>query len=292
MNARGRKHKHRKLMILGRLVILSIFVLMLFNGSGGFVSASKLAQADGLVVEDLTATTLTPTDLVNHLVGPGETVSNVGYTGDNMAAGKFSGGIGIIGFGAGIVLGTGSVADVVGPNNDGSISTRHTLAGDADLDAIYAHATKRTNDAAVLEFSFIPAGDTLSFRYVFASEEYNENLDKAYGDDFIGFFVDGQNCATVNGDLVSVNTINNGDPHRPNIVPSHPDLYIDNLAPTLNTQMDGLTVVLTCNASITRGVVTTIKLAIGDGTDFVGDSNVFLESGSFNSTPPRHQLPR
>src|SRR4026209_2679698 len=80
----------------------------------------------GLVVSDLNHG-ITPTDLVNALVGSGVTISNVSFTGNARAAGIFSGGTTILGFDSGIVLGSGSVqtlpedvpcsAGVEGPND-------------------------------------------------------------------------------------------------------------------------------------------------------------------------------
>ena len=285
MKALARKNKHTKIKMMGRWVILSIFVVLLFNSSGDFISASVQAQAGGLVVEDLTGS-LTKEDLVNQLVGSGITVSNVSYTGANVAAGKFSGGTGIIGFESGIVLSTGKVADVVGPNENPSSNTENGQPGDNDLGTLSGldptdQGFPGNKDAAVLEFDFVPEGDFLNFRYVFASDEYDESTISGSGRDLIGFYVNGQNCATVNGDYVSVHTINNGWP-----TPSHPDLYIDNppfIVTTLNTEMDGLTVVLTCVASVTRDSMNHIKLAIADDIDELTDSNVFLESGSFIS---------
>ena len=293
MKALARKNKHTKIKMMGRWVILSIFVVLLFNSSGDFISASVQAQAGGLVVEDLTGS-LTKEDLVNQLVGSGITVSNVSYTGANVAAGKFSGGTGIIGFEEGIVLSTGEATDVVGPNYTRNPDTDNDQPGDDDLGILSGVDSADVNfpdnkDAAVLEFNFVPEGDSLNFRYVFASEEYIESVNTNTGNDFIGFFVNGQNCATVNGDLVSVHTINNGRPLGTDT--SNPDLYIDNTDATLNTEMDGLTVVLTCVASVTLGNMNHIKLAIADDIEYFVDSNVFLESGSFISSPPPTPTP-
>ena len=92
--------------------------------------------------------------------------------------------------------------------------------------------------------------------------------------------MNGTNCAKVpDTDVpVSIDTINNG---------SHPDLYRNNeisdgSAP-IDTEMDGLTVVLTCTATVTPEVPNTAKLAIADVGDFAVDSAVFLEAGSFSS---------
>src|SRR2546426_7650260 len=98
---------------------------------------SFLAHAD-ITTTDLTSEGLTPIDLANTLVGEGITISNVTYTGDNTAAGTFSGGTGIIGFESGIILSSGKVADVAGPNTaDGTTTTFSSdPTPDSDLQAL------------------------------------------------------------------------------------------------------------------------------------------------------------
>jgi hypothetical protein len=49
----------------------------------------------------------------------------------------------------------------------------------------------------------------------------------------------------------------------------------------LNTQLDGLTVVLSFVAPVNPGVENTLKLAIADAGDRVLDSGVFIAAGSF-----------
>jgi len=55
---------------------------------------------------------------------------------------------------------------------------------------------------------------------------------------------------------------------------------------SINTEYDGLTVVLTCIALVNTGVANHMKLAIADGSDTFLDSGVFLKQGSFSTTPP------
>lgn len=227
---------------------------------------------------------LTPLYLARVLAGSGVEISNVSYSGAAAAAGMFSGGTDIIGFESGIVLGTGRIGSVKGPNKVVDATSENGTPGDSLLD-ILAGSGNPTVDAAVLSFDFVPRGSTITFQYVFASEEYNEYVNTGYNDVF-AFYVNGENCAVVGEPAlpVSINTINNGNPFG--IPPvSHPELYrnndIDsNGGATIDTEMDGLTTVLTCTARVRPGVKNHVRLAIADAGDPAYDSNVFLRAGS------------
>jgi len=223
---------------------------------------------------------LEPSDLAQFLAGPGISVSNVRYTGVEVAGGTFSGGGGL-GLDAGIILSSGNVAHLIGPNVLDGVTGDNGTIGDADLDAISGFTTY---DAAVLEFDFVPAGDVVTFRYVFASDEYNEWVNSAYNDTF-AFFVNDVNYATVGaGQPVSVNTINNGKPFGSD-PRANPSLYrnndLDDGGGSIGTEMDGLTVVLTLTAPVDRDVTNRMKLAIADASDHVWDSNVLIGAGTF-----------
>lgn len=222
--------------------------------------------------------------MLSTLVGVGVTVTNVHYTGAAVASGTFCGGTGVVGFDSGILLTSGRAVDVVGPNNSPTTSTSNGTPGDPDL---YPLGTVQTFDAAVLEFDFIPEGDTVTFRYVFGSEEYNEFVDTAFNDIF-AFFVNGLNYATLPNSTtpVSINNVNNGFSSGTSTGPcNNCEFYIDNTgANQLDTQLDGLTKVLTFTAPVTAGQLNHLKLAIADGTDRIYDSAVFIESGSLRST--------
>jgi uncharacterized repeat protein (TIGR01451 family) len=242
------------------------------------------ASAAPLTTEDLSGA-LTPDDLANALVGVGVTVSNVTYTGADIAAGTFGGGTGIVGFDGGIVLSSGDIANVIGPNVADNITADNGTAGDADLDTLSGFTTF---DASVLEFDFVPDSTPIRFQYVFSSDEYNEYVNTEFNDVF-AFFVNGSNCATIDDDPVSINTINNGNPFGTD-PRSHPELYVNNDlndgGGAIDTEMDGLTVVLTCESAVNVGVANHMKLAIADASDGIYDSNVFLQAGSLTTADP------
>ena len=280
---------------LRRLALIVMAALLLALSSFTLLAA----QSTGLKTQDMTTDGFTAQSLAEALVGSGGgvTISNASFTGNNLAAGTFTGGAGIIGFDSGIILSTGNIAGVVGPNNEAGHTTAHaTEGGDAELTALASQEgqTGATENAAVLTFEFVPNGDNVFFDFVFASEEYPEYVHSDFNDVF-AFYVNGTNCALVKGQPVSINTINNANPDASNVkrppnVAVNPELYLDNSpaggASPYNTQMDGLTRVLTCAAPVNRGVPNTLKLAIADTGDAALDSSVFIKAGSLSTIPP------
>ncbi len=239
---------------------------------------SGLASA-GLIVAPLDGVTVTKEGLAASLLGveSGITITNVTYTGANGMAGTFAGGGGIIGIGKGILLTSGSVFNVVGPNASPGVSAIADVPGDADLTLL---AGDETFDASVLTITFVPTGNQVRFSYVFASEEYNEFIGQ-YNDVF-GFYVNGVNRALVPGTAmpVAINNINCGETGAgagPNC-----NLFIDNTAGTIDTEFDGLTRVLTLTATVTPNVPNTLKIAIADTGDAILDSAVFIAAESFS----------
>jgi hypothetical protein len=256
-------------------------------GPGESNHVSKPALEAPFTTQSL-AEGLTPSDLVQTLVGTGVTISDVNYTGASIASGVFAGGDGILGFDSGIVLGSGAIADIVGPNELDDTSTAHALPGDPELDLLIPGY--ETHDATVLEFDFeCDSIQAISFAFVFASEEYNEWVNSPYNDVF-GFFLNGQNIALIPATTIpaSINNLNCNNPYAP---PTglHCGLFINNDCSDIGagsfpcdqvaTEMDGLTQVLFASASIPAGT-NHIKLAIADAGDEVLDSNVFLKASS------------
>ncbi|MEW5702578.1 MAG: choice-of-anchor L domain-containing protein [Candidatus Zixiibacteriota bacterium] len=254
------------------------------------------AQNDSLALSDLNSG-LTPLDVVNNLVGTSAImISNVRYNGSPEAMGVFHGGRGIIGFDSGIVLSTGSVLYTVGPNLFDSVYRAHDLPGDDDLNTLIPGL--ETYDAAVLEFDFTcDSVQNIAFEYVFGSEEYNEFVDSSYNDVF-GFFVNGVNIALLPDRVtpVSINTVNGGNPFGTHA--TNPAYYRNNDCNDggcpINTEMDGLTVVLVASTAIQPGT-NHIKLAIADATDELYDSDVFIRArslicGEIPNAPPRCTL--
>lgn len=252
----------------------------------GWGSTPTLDLAGGLSVTPLSSGA-TALQLAQTIVGPGISVFNAQFAGSAQAGGLFSSGASAVGLEDGVVLGSGRVGDVVGPNASDSWSVTNATSGNAALSNLSGYPTY---DAALLSFDFVPNEGRVYFQYVFSSEEYNEYVNSPYNDVF-AFFVNGVNCATVgaSGAPVAVNTINNGNPLG-SAPKSHPELFISNDlsdggAP-LPTEMDGVTRALVCYADVTKGAVNHMTIGIADSSDSAYDSNVFIRGGSVSTQIP------
>lgn len=248
----------------------------------------------------ITNNSLSPEDLIkNVLVGSGIDISNITFTGNAKAIGQFVGVNSNIGVDDGVILSTGTVLDLVlltgekngpvGPNNNGGAGSIWNEDGDNDLEVL---VNKLTFDAAVLEFDFIPQGDTVEFEYVFASEEYLEEVDNSQFNDVFAFFISGPgiddvvNLAVVPGTNteISVGTINNVN---------NSNFYIDNGTGNSSPQnndstvvnFDGFTIPLKAISKVQPCKSYHLKIAIADCTDKSFDSGVFLKGGSLTSSP-------
>ncbi len=263
---------------------------------------SGLCLVSGSQAQIVINQSLTVEQLVQDvLLGSGVIVSNITFNGQPAAgliteqAGSFDGSNCNVGIDTGIILATGNVINAEGPNDSGNSVAGGGNFGQSDPDLL-AIGTNTINDAAVLEFDFIPIGDSIQFDFVFGSEEYLEFVGSGFNDVF-GFFLSGPgingpytnnaiNIALIPGttQAIAINNVNNV---------SYPEFYVENgdgFTPPFSTdptyvQYDGMTVRLTAREEVTCGEVHHIKIAVGDAGDTGWDSVVFLEGGSFTSAP-------
>ncbi|MCS6990879.1 MAG: choice-of-anchor L domain-containing protein [Chitinophagales bacterium] len=232
--------------------------------------------------------------LAQALVGSGVSISNVVLNCPNGAWGYFNGINSNIGLDSGIVLASGSINNMVGPNSSTGITTNYQAPGDADLQAIVGY---QTHDACVLEFDVTVTGDTLKFNYVFGSDEYTEWVNSAFNDVF-AFFISGpgipgkSNIALIpNSSIpVAINTVNclNGSPYYVCNEPSSfmcPASYQCNgPGKGLTVEYDGFTKKLTAIAVVKPCETYHLKLAVADASDQILDSGVWIQAGSLSST--------
>ena len=145
---------------------------MILNRFALFLLGALLFMGTDARAQLVTDNTVTPEQaLVDFLLGEGVEVSNITFSGDLNQIGSFDASATTIDIPNGIML-AGDIDVAIGPNDAGGagLGGGNFGAGDADLTAL---STFNTNDAAILEFDFVPSGDSLIFNYIFGSEEYN-----------------------------------------------------------------------------------------------------------------------
>mgnify|MGYP002639724285 CR=1 FL=1 len=192
-------------------------------------------------------------------------------------------------FQRGIVLSTGKLINTEGPNDSLSDDDAPNWLGDADLENTLSES--QTINATILEFDFKSVATQVSFKYLFASEEYQEgdNSTCDYSDLF-GFLIrpinDNQytNIALVPNTQtpVKVTTVH---PDIPNGCSAINELYFESFNGSVSPiNFNGQTKVMSATATVVPNETYHVKLVIADHVNYRYDSAVFLEAGSFELT--------
>lgn len=244
-----------------------------------------------------TTNTLTPAQLVNQvLLGSGVTASNIKYNGSTATANAVQ--QNALRFNATGFPFTGGI--YLRTQNGATTG----VSNDPDLNAI---ATNTVTNGGILEFDFVATGDTLSFKYMFASAEYPDFVCSEYNDVF-GFFISGpgingpfsnnaQNIALIPNSTipVAINTVNSGtsgafgsssdcaaqDPNWQ----SNSIYYTSQYATYSGQGYNGGTISLAANSDLVCGATYHIKMAISNVGDQLLNSGVYLQAGSFTTLP-------
>ena len=233
---------------------------MKFSKFSAFVAAVTLSMAASSASALVVSASNDATALANALGGSGINISNATLSAASATgAGTFSDGAASVGFNSGVLLTTGTVNCAPGPNGDASCS------GDGATTSLKFDFTSDTGD--------------VFFKYVFASEEYNEYVGSSFNDTF-QLLLNGVNIALLpgGGGVVSINNVNNS---------TNSAFYRDNTVLGLDLQYDGLTTVLIAQATgLIAGSTNTFEFRISDLGDSILDSGVFIEAGTFSSSNP------
>ncbi len=252
---------------------------------------------------------ITPDNIIqNVFLGNGIELVDTRFSGQAASIGLFDNAKDVIGLEKGIVLSTGYAQNVIKENNSDTPLSSNTTGWtyqDSDLEAL---AGVEVVDIVKFNISFVPSSDLVSFRYVFASEEYPDFV-CADKNDVFGFFITGkkpgggnyesQNIALIPDpsdtdkflDLpVSINSVNNGTAglfadgacDETNQSLAYAEYYnevADGMTPALNAYLD----VFVAQAAVIPCETYEIKIVLGDGNDQNEDSVVFLEERSFST---------
>ena len=263
-----------------------------------YLSSNLMAQ-EGIQTEN----NLGVEDLVKNIFIKGncKNVSNITSIGnETLGIGQYNNGANVINIEDGIILSTGIFDLAQGPNSDNESGFAFNVeSNDPDLSQ---SATGSLFDVTGIEFDFVPLADKVTFRYVFASEEYCEFVGTQFNDVF-GFFVSGPgingslnnnainvaSITTLNGtdEIVSINTINhleNETFYVSNITTTDAQNCEISYNPTYQDliEYDGFTIPLTASFQVIPCETYRIRLVLGDVGDAILDSAVFLEANSFD----------
>lgn len=194
-------------------------------------------------------------------------------------------------FSEGVLLTTGNAQYVSRPANNstgaGLMDLNLSTPGNTYLETL---SNQTTEDACAVKVFLKPLGNQLRVDYVFASEEYPEQVNKYYYDAFAflvsgpkpagGFYLDSNIAKVGSGQPVTVATINNGPNNFGPCV--NCNLYKNNAS---NTQLgyDGLTSLLSATIPVVSCQNYEITIVIADVKDGKYDSGVFLNKGAINS---------
>lgn len=240
------------------------------------------------------ATTYTPQQLIEDILIDSNCIENVVVT--NVLGGNFNNTDQSYGyfdatgtnfpFQNGVVLSTGRLQNVEGPNTTLSDDDAPNWIGDTDLEDVLQE--QNTLNATIIEFEFTAVADRISFRYIFASEEYQENNpNTCQYSDLFGFLIRPANQQQYTNIAVIPNTnepvkVTTVHPEIPNGCPAINETYFgswnDATAPI---NFNGQTTVLTATANVVPNNTYQVKLVIADEQNYRYDSAVFLEAGSF-----------
>ena len=237
------------------------------------------------------------------LLGEGVEAFNVSYTGGASQLGYMTGGEGNLMISNGLVL-SSDAADNIScpPIQNGCTDCLGMDFNDPDLLTIansvppligQNFSVSSVNDGCVLEFDFTASGDSISFNYIFGSDEYETWINTQYNDVF-AFFLSGPGIvgefdspAGFPDGAINIAGVPDSDPYLPITISSvnsgtNAQYYVNN-----QSEQDicilGYTQSFTAEAAVQCGQTYHIKLAIADGSDTALESVVVLEEGSFSS---------
>jgi gliding motility-associated-like protein len=239
---------------------------------------------------------VTASQLAQAMVGPNVIIANPSLTCNVDGFGLFTSTPGTnLNMSGGILLTSGDANNAIGPNSQTGITGNFNGLGDVDLDNLVAPIL--THDACALEFDVFVMGKSISFNYVFASDEYEEFANLNINDAF-ALFISGPglpglvNMSYVpsSTQIVSINTINCTVNNQYYVCNDAGSTAFGGVCTASNcpannanalVEYDGFTTKLTANSPNLQSCNWYhLKLVIADGSDWILDSGIFLEGGS------------
>ncbi|WP_338645499.1 choice-of-anchor L domain-containing protein [Flavobacterium sp. KS-LB2] len=215
------------------------------------------------------------------------------FSGSQNSYGYFNNQGGSFPFTEGVLLSTWSSNKSEGPFIRNLGGGNSSWSGDSDLEQ--ALGISNTLNATVLEFDFTALTDFISFDYIFASNEYQDDFPCNYSDGFAFLIKESgtstyQNLAVLPGTTIPVSSKSIHPQINPIPSSNEPikscgpenELYFggyNNASSSINHA--GQTKTLTAQTNVEPGKIYHVKLVIADQTNQYYDSAVFLKAGSF-----------
>ncbi len=220
----------------------------------------------------------------NVTVSPNLPASNVSRT-----WGYFHKGTTNFPFTDGIVLVSGTASSAGNSFISETLSGQTGIVGDTDLANALGVPNSNITDVTSIEFDFVPSSSQVTFRYLFASEEYFGSFPCSYSDGFALLIkpVGGAtytNLAVLPNSTTPVSVTNIRPFNSSCTSPAAVNVQYFGGMNTANVETNfyGRTVPLTATANVTPGQAYHFKMVLSDFLDKSYDSAVFLEGGSFN----------
>ncbi|MBQ0908122.1 T9SS type B sorting domain-containing protein [Flavobacterium sp. F-328] len=259
--------------------------------------ASCFSRAQSIRIDD----TFTANQLVQNVLTNSACIAtqNANATGDDFSGSKksyayFNANGSNFPFQEGVILSTSSSQNAAGPytNSEGEGDLR--WLGDRDLQI--ALGRNNTINATVLEFDFTALTNTISFNYLFASNEYQLYFPCEFSDGFaflikeVGSTEPYRNIATIPNTTVPVSStnirpftpaFNNGVISKPSCDAMNQEYFAGFNSTASPINYSAQTVILKAKTSVVAGRNYHIKLVIADDSNELFDSAVFIEAGSF-----------
>lgn len=273
---------------------LLLFIYIIFLSAK--INAQVITIDDSRNADDLIKNTLINSTCFS--------VSNSSSTGDNYRPGRqsfayFNRNGSNFPFNEGVVLVTSTAQSAIGPFVSNPVSNDNVnWIGDNDLNQTLNISS---TNATVLEFDFIAVSNSLSFNYIFASNEYQYDYPCLYSDGFAFLIKKAddptdpyRNLAIIPETTIPVSSKDihpaipagiglNGSAYDGCAAQNQTYFGASNSENTGSTNFAAQTVVMTAQSNVIAGEKYHIKLVIADDQNRNLESAIFLEAGSFTS---------
>lgn len=188
-------------------------------------------------------------------------------------------------FNKGIILSTGFARNA-GNFPVADLNDDLGTGGDTDLATALGIPNDKLNNATYVEFDFVASSTEITFKYLFASKEYQDNFPCNITDGFALLLKKVgdptyTNLAVLPGGAGPV-SVTNIRPGYPNCGPKNDAYYGGTNTSQIETNFNGRTIPLTAKATVIPGQTYHFKMVLADFQDPNYDSAVFLDAGSFD----------